>query len=167
MLKISKMADYGTMILSCMARSSERLWQAKQLAEVTGVPAPMVSKILKALSKGQLLVSSRGKSGGYRLSRVSDKITLAQIVRVLDEDIALTECSGDHGACRIHQHCHTRHHWNAINRFLEETFSRITLADLTHQLPHWMRSQVTSPDWTETVVSIPKRRNTVPNSETH
>ena len=61
MLKLSRLADYGVVLMIEVAREDPDRWHtAKELAERSGLPAPTVSKVLKLLEKGDVLTSRRG-----------------------------------------------------------------------------------------------------------
>src|SRR5438067_13338194 len=95
MIRMTRLADYGIVLLTYVARHPEaRVHNVPDLAAEAHMPVPTVSKILKVMAKGGLLVSHRGVKGGYRLSRRPEEITLADIVAALDGPISLTECSG-------------------------------------------------------------------------
>jgi DNA-binding IclR family transcriptional regulator len=68
MLRISKLTDYGTVILACLASQADRLWTAAEVAERTRVGLPTVSKLLKKLQRSGLVISTRGSHGGYQLA---------------------------------------------------------------------------------------------------
>ena len=68
MIRLSKLTDYGILLMTQIVRHPERtLHTARDLAAETQIPLPTVSKILKGLSNGGLLVSHRGVKGGYSL----------------------------------------------------------------------------------------------------
>ena len=68
MIRIGKMTDYGIVLLSYFARGDEpQVFNARELAEQSQLPLPTVSKILKALSRGELLESQRGAAGAREL----------------------------------------------------------------------------------------------------
>ena len=70
MIRMSKETDYGIMLLTVFANLRTPLqMSARELAERTRVPLPMVSKILKTLAREGVLVSQRGARGGYLLAR--------------------------------------------------------------------------------------------------
>ena len=92
MIRVSKLTDYAIVLLAHLAQS-ERTLNAQELATRSSVPLPTVSKLCKELSKAGLVVSHRGRLGGYGLSRAADRITVAEIVEALEGPIALTECS--------------------------------------------------------------------------
>src|SRR3546814_11856469 len=69
MLRVSKIIDYGTLVLTHMARCPQRLFSAADLAATLGLGQPVVSKVLKELSHHDLVKSNRGAKGGYVLSQ--------------------------------------------------------------------------------------------------
>ena len=64
MLRISKLTDYGTLIMTHMASTPERMVSATELADALGLGLATVSKVLKALGRATLVVSQRGTRGG-------------------------------------------------------------------------------------------------------
>src|SRR5579864_457389 len=93
MLRMSKLADYGTVIMTAIARDPDSVHSASSLAAATGVAMPTVSKVLKTLSRGGLVVSVRGVNGGYLLPRPPERITLADVIAAVDGPFGMTECS--------------------------------------------------------------------------
>lgn len=131
MIKLSRLADYGVILMVQMARSRDQRVSATELAEKTGLPFPTVSKITKQLAAADLLASHRGALGGYLLSEKPEEITVARIVAALDGPIALTECMTDDGAiCEIEALCPTRTNWRRINDALVGALQGVTLAEM-------------------------------------
>ena len=83
MLRMTKQADYGIVLMTQMAGDPDARSTASELSEQTQIPLPMVSKILKLLSKNGLLNSHRGVKGGYALARAPEHITVARDCRNL------------------------------------------------------------------------------------
>ena len=131
MLRISKLTDYGTVILACMASNQERLFTATEVAERTKVGLPTVSKLLKKLQRAGLVSSTRGSHGGYQLSKPASEITAAHILQALEGPFALTECSGEHSTCGIAGSCRVGHSWQRVNAAIQRALSDITLAQLS------------------------------------
>jgi FeS assembly SUF system regulator len=131
MLRISKLTDYGTVILACLASQADRLWTAAEVAERTRVGLPTVSKLLKKLQRSGLVISTRGSHGGYQLSRPATEITAARILDALEGPFALTECSGEHSSCGIESSCRVGHTWQRVNGAIRRALSDITLAQLS------------------------------------
>lgn len=130
MLRISKMADYGTSVLGAMAGQPGWTFSAAELAQLTGLPLPSVSKILKILLREGLVVSLRGTHGGYRLARPAAQISTVDILSALDGPLAVTECSAREGLCRRESQCRERAHWQMVNRAIVDALARITLLQM-------------------------------------
>ena len=130
MLRITKQTDYGLIALTQLAVSPERVRSAAELAAAGGLPAPMVSKVLKVLGRAGLVESVRGAAGGYRLSRASENLSVAEIVAALEGPIAITDCLATADACQHQALCPTHNHWHLINNAIQEALSQVTLADL-------------------------------------
>jgi Rrf2 family transcriptional regulator, cysteine metabolism repressor len=93
-VKLSVKVDYACRVLAQLARHHEegRLAHIEELAEIEAVPANYLVQILSELRNGGLITSRRGKQGGYLLARAPDKITLYDIVRLIEG--GLLELSG-------------------------------------------------------------------------
>jgi len=130
MFRITRLTDYGVMLMTELAQAEERVLNAAALAARSRLPAPSVSKILQMLLREGLLTSVRGAGGGYRLTRDASEISIRDIIVALEGPIAITECSLDHGHCDQEAHCNTRGNWHIINQVVRGTLSDISLADM-------------------------------------
>jgi FeS assembly SUF system regulator len=130
-LRISRLTDYGTVILACLAGQPTRLWTAAEVAECTRLSLPTVSKLLKQLQRGGLVASTRGSHGGYQLARPATGITAAQILDALEGPFAITECSGQHSTCDFESNCQVSHAWQRVNAAIRRALSDISLAELS------------------------------------
>jgi FeS assembly SUF system regulator len=135
MLRVTKLADYGIVMLTYFATHGDRTYNAKDIARVVQLPLPVVSKILKLLARDGLLISQRGTKGGYGLSRPAKDITVAAIIRALEGPIAVTECTDQiRGDCGLEVGCPVKTNWHLINRAIYDALERITLAEMTQTL---------------------------------
>lgn len=130
MFRISKLADYGTMVMALLAKSSEQWHNARAIADKTHISQPMISKILKLLAKHGLLVSTRGVQGGYALSRTPAKIQLLDILHAMGMEVAMTDCCRISGHCDVLAYCGVRGHWHKINQVVLNAINAITLDDM-------------------------------------
>ncbi len=130
-LRITKQADYGLILLVRLAAEPGRVHPAADLATAAGLPLPMAGKILKRLAHEGLLESQRGAGGGYSLARDPATIDVAAIVTALDGPIALTDCLA-HGPeeCDHAAGCPTQGHWHRISQAIRQALEGVTLADL-------------------------------------
>lgn len=131
MLRISKLTDYGIVLLARVAAAPrDAQLSARELAERAALPLPAASKMLKQLTAAGLLESLRGAKGGYRLVRAPEAITVAEIVHALEGPIALMDCNAGPGHCEQEARCTVQEPWHRINRAVHEALARVTLADL-------------------------------------
>jgi FeS assembly SUF system regulator len=139
MLRMSKLTDYGTMVLAQLAASDAGWTTASQVACATHLGPPTVSKLLKALVHAGLVVSSRGVQGGYALARPAAAITAAEILDALEGPVAITECSSANGGCDLESYCLVGTAWQRINTSIRKALEGVSLADLQTRrepLPH-------------------------------
>lgn len=140
MIKLSKLADYGIVIMTHLARPGGHQASAQEIAQATRIPSPMASKILKALARDGLLRSQRGVKGGYELSLPAGSITIARIIETLEGPIAVTDCiDGAAGDCVIESLCPARTNWERINRAIREALEEVTLAEMANAIPGALR----------------------------
>lgn len=130
MLRISKLTDYGTVILAYLAAHADRMHTASEVAERTRLGLATVSKLLKSLHRAGLVSSVRGSHGGYQLARPAAAITAAAILDALEGPFALTECSGKHSACEIEATCRVGHAWQRVNAAVHRALNDVSLAQL-------------------------------------
>ena len=130
MLRMSKLTDYGTMVLAQLAASDAGWTTAGQVAEATHLGPPTVSKLLKALVHSGLVVSSRGVQGGYALARPPAAISAAEILDALEGPVAITECSSGSGGCDLESYCRVGMAWQRINSSIRKALEGVSLADL-------------------------------------
>ena len=131
MLRLSKLTDYGTVVLAEMARQPERRHSASELAAALHLAAPTVSKLLKQLAKGGLVKSQRGAKGGYSLARPPEEITAVHIIDAIEGPVAITQCSMSHSRCGIESVCGVGHNWQRISLAIRDALRGVTLAQLS------------------------------------
>ena len=136
MIRLSRLADYGLVLMGRMAARPATVHTAVGLAEETQLPMPTVAKLLVRLTQGGLLLSHRGAKGGYQLARPPAEISVGDIVVAVDGPIALTQCL-EHGtgACDVEPICPTRRGWNRLNDAVKRAFSEVSLAELAQPTP--------------------------------
>jgi FeS assembly SUF system regulator len=128
MLRLSKFADYGTQVMAYMAKDGA-VHSATEVAAGVGMGASTVSKILKMLAREHLVASMMGAKGGYRLARQPKDISVAEIINAMDGPISITECSGT-SACTRESSCSTRGNWQGINRIIQVSLEKVSLAEM-------------------------------------
>ncbi len=136
MIRITREADYGILLMTGLAQADGQPHSAAALAQRRRLPLPMVSKILKSLARAGLLVSQRGAQGGYSLARPATDISAADIIGALEGPIAITECSGEnHDGCSRLEHCEVSGHWPRINQAIYAALQSISLLEMSRPDP--------------------------------
>lgn len=78
-----------------LGSSENRVWQAAELARISGTPPKFLEQVLRLLRKGGLVRSRRGSGGGYELARPAEKIMMDEIIRLFDGGAEPISKSGD------------------------------------------------------------------------
>lgn len=89
---LSQKAKYGLRALVELARGSGTQLSAGELATRAEAPRKFLEAILLELSRNQIVVSRRGKFGGYTLARPAAEISFAEVIRIIDGPLALAPC---------------------------------------------------------------------------
>jgi FeS assembly SUF system regulator len=135
MVKLGKLADYGLVVMTCIAKEPAALRTARDLSTESKLPLPTVSKILKQLLTSGLLVSHRGTKGGYVLSRGPREIPVIDVIAAFEGPVALTECSTEvTGLCNIESSCPVKTNQRIINHAVRQVLGTISLYDLISPL---------------------------------
>jgi FeS assembly SUF system regulator len=135
MLRISKLTDYATGLMTHLAHSPRRLVSAQQMSRELGLPPPTVAALLKKLTQAGLVASTRGVGGGYSLARGPEEISIAQVIGAIEGPVALTECALGEGVCTLEAGCATRANWRLISQAVEVALEAVSLADMTTTVP--------------------------------
>jgi len=104
-MKTSKKTDYALHALIIMARNKKIEYSASELAEIENVSASYLAKVMQTLSRNNIVMSSEGKSGGYRLNRKAEDISVSEVVEVLEEDKNVFDCVDQIHGCTIKDRC--------------------------------------------------------------
>ena len=125
---LSRTAEYALRIMILLTERKTSL-TAKHIADATLVPAGYTVKVLQQLGRAKLTNGQRGRNGGFILACDPTKVTLLQIVTVIDPLDRITECllgrtEHQHALCPLHAHIEV-----AVAAF-EESLSSMTLHDI-------------------------------------
>ncbi|MGH8588323.1 MAG: Fe-S cluster assembly transcription factor [Gammaproteobacteria bacterium] len=99
------------------------------IAERQGISLAYLEQLFARLRKHGLVQSARGPGGGYRLGRVAGAISIAEVIRSVDEGLDATRCKGLKN-CQRSERCLTHDLWEDLSRRIEEFLRDITLGEL-------------------------------------
>lgn len=106
----------------------------KDIAERQEISMKYLEAIISKLSKGGLVDSARGKSGGYKLNRKPEDYSIGEILSLTETTlapVACVDCNCDTNQhCKNEQACLARPMWNELNEIIMNFLNSKTLADL-------------------------------------
>jgi FeS assembly SUF system regulator len=142
MLRVTKLTDYATVVMTVLAARPGEVLSAPELAEQAGLEVPTVAKVLKPLAAAGLVAGFRGANGGYRLARAAADINLVEIVEAMEGPLAMTECSVHDGQCGIEASCGVRANWRRINDVVADALRGVSLAQMLGPAPRPSRKGI-------------------------
>jgi Rrf2 family nitric oxide-sensitive transcriptional repressor len=130
-MRLTTYTDYALRVLMYLGLRGRDLSTIQEIAEQYGISKNHLMKLVHVLGRLGYVETIRGKNGGLRLARRPDEITVGEIVRRLEPDMALVECFRSTDVqCRIVKTCLLQDALGeALDRFLQ-TLDRYTLSDL-------------------------------------
>ena len=136
-MNISTRGRYGLRaLLEIALKPQEKPVTIKDISEKQQMSVTYLEQILHRLKKAGLVKSIRGAKGGYILAHQVDKITVNQIIQVLDGPISISQCDFPkmrEKSCIGPSACSSRILWKRLEDLIEGALSSVTLADLLNQ----------------------------------
>jgi Rrf2 family transcriptional regulator, iron-sulfur cluster assembly transcription factor len=129
---ISKTGVHALRALSILAKLQDGAYAgASDVANDIAAPRNYLGKLLKTLANAGLLISQKGKGGGFRLARDASKISLYDVMVPIEHVDRWTNCLLGHGECSAARPCSLHNRWGKVRgaylQFLRDT----TVADVT------------------------------------
>lgn len=130
MLKISRKADYGLLLLTSLAKVGKgKVVSLREISRQRRMPYKFLSQIAPVLVEAGILRSKEGVSGGYFLARSPGSISVGEVLEVLEGPVAPVACMRE--GCSCEPHCLQKSVMQKMASSFKETMRGYTLADLT------------------------------------
>jgi Rrf2 family transcriptional regulator, cysteine metabolism repressor len=136
MLRVSTRGEYGVRLMVDLARhyggGARSLTEISQ-AEGLELKLQYLEQLVKSLREHNLVESTRGAHGGYRLARPPEQIRMGEVVRALEGQIAPMICATEGEAaiiCDRLDGCSTKYLWARVRDAISDALDSLTLADL-------------------------------------
>lgn len=134
-MRISTRSRYGTrMMLDIALHSEEGPVRIQDVSDRQGLSLKYLEKLIRLLKDGGFVVSKRGPKGGHLPAKELDEITVGAVVRVLEGDSKLVECSSESHCCVHEPLCLTRRVWKAAANAMFEKLETITFGELVDEM---------------------------------
>ncbi len=134
-MKLTQRTEYAVRALLELARrQGAGPTSAREIATAQKIPARFLEQVLQELKRAGLVESQRGASGGAWLAREPDKITLSEVVDVVEGPLVAQACMDpfDEGA-GDRTHSAVQELWLDLQITIREKLARVTLADLARR----------------------------------
>src|SRR5919199_3105399 len=134
-MKVSTRVHYGLRAMTELARSygEERLLSIAEIARSEDLPLAYLEQLVGELRRAGLVEGTRGVRGGYRLARAPGAITVGDVYRVLEGEVAPVDCTAEDylpGTCTREQVCLSRSIWERVQAAILGVLDSTTLDDL-------------------------------------
>jgi Rrf2 family transcriptional regulator, iron-sulfur cluster assembly transcription factor len=130
MFSVPTKTQYGIRALVHLARTSEASEVSAEIARAEGIPPKYLEGILTQLKAAGLVLSERGKKGGYRLARPASEIRMSEIVEALEGEVKPVGCVDDSGTCSHGDCCLPRIFWVGLKDAIDGYLGSKTLRDV-------------------------------------
>ena len=130
-MKLSTKGRYGIHAMYDLAQfGSETPQPIKSIAERQNIPEAYLEQLIGQLRRSGLVKSVRGAQGGYLLSRSPSEITVGEVLRTLEGELAMVDCLLEEDACHKACSCPTRVVWKKLRDGMNAIVDGITLQDM-------------------------------------
>lgn len=133
-MQVSAKVDYGVRALLFLAQAYQEdqsaLVKGDAIAKGQGVPIKFLEGILTELRNAGFIISQRGAVGGYRLNRAPQKISLAEVIRVLDGPLAAVRGLRPENVNYVGPAAHLQDVWVGVRTALRDVLENVSLADV-------------------------------------
>lgn len=133
MFKVTRKADFAIRGMLHLGAHPDGKASLDEIAEAEAIPKPFLAKILQALSKKNLIRSSKGPSGGFMLLRSLDKVTLLDVIEAVEGEISLNRCLVEGNGCSRNNYCAAHTVWMECQEKLITTLKGYTIESLVNR----------------------------------
>ena len=119
-----------TAMLDLAVSSRDAPVRLGDIASRQDLPEPYLEQLFSMLRRARLVESTRGQKGGYRLAKDPDDISIAEVIRAVDDRLKATACSTRQGCRRKGSSCLTHDLWAGLENHVESYLSTFSLKDV-------------------------------------
>lgn len=132
MIRLTKAGEYGLRAIRFLVESGdESRISIGDISIEKKIPEPFLRKLFKPLVQHDIIISTRGVSGGVRLSRKPEDINILEVVEALEGPLALNECLMDDNSCEFMNECGMHDVWEQAQSAMAKVLKSKNLTDLT------------------------------------
>lgn len=133
MTRLHRKLEYALMALKLMAgKPAADLTSATEVSEKLRTPYEVTARVMQALAQAQVLESEHGAQGGYRLKKDLNKLSLLNIIEIIDGPQNIVKCIEGKKQCDIHASCNISDPLAHLNIRVNEFYASIPLSEVVH-----------------------------------
>lgn len=130
-MKLSTRSRYGTrMLLDIALNGGEGPVRISDISKRQGVSVKYLEKLIRPLKKADYIKSKRGPKGGHMLAKPPQEISVGEVVRLLEGELALTECAANGSVCNGSADCIMRQVWVKVTGAMYKQLDALRFSDL-------------------------------------
>ncbi len=130
-MQLSNSSQYAIRILAYMAdKKDSKLLNATELAKTLYIPYKFLTKIMTELVKSGLVISIRGRDGGYKFEKKTSEIMVSDILAIFNDSIKNEQCVLGIGFCNGLCKCALHDQWVEPRHLLQKMFQESSLEDI-------------------------------------
>ncbi|MCF7824000.1 MAG: Rrf2 family transcriptional regulator [Candidatus Marinimicrobia bacterium] len=132
MIRLTKAGEYGLRAIRYLVETGDQ--KRVSIGDISvdkNIPEPFLRKLFKPLVQQGIINSTRGVSGGVRLARAPEEITVLEVVEALEGPLALNECLLVDNACEFMSECGMHDIWDEAQAAMARVLKSKNLTQLT------------------------------------
>ncbi len=127
---LSKTTHYALWVLVALSKNSPKGYlRSNELARRLRIPGPYLAKVLYSMSLNDLVESVRGRTGGYRLKRPAESLTLTTLIEIFEPESLLKVCVVGNPECPGAS-CPKHRKWQEVQDKFFAVMKETTIADI-------------------------------------
>lgn len=131
MNKLNRKLEYALMAIKHMSQKIPgELTSAKEVSENFNTPFDATARVMQAMAQKGLLRAEHGAFGGYQITRDLSKVTMLQLLEIIEGPTAMVKCFGKESPCGIQGTCNIHSPVQVLQSKLNEFYGNITLREL-------------------------------------
>lgn len=135
-MELNTKGRYAVMAMADLAKHGENgAVSLSSIAERQQLSLAYLEQIFLRLRRAKLVISERGRSGGYKLGRPADQIVVSEIMRAVEEQTRMTRCMDGGVGCLGEERCLTHNLWHALGGHISSFLSTVNLAEVLDGIP--------------------------------
>lgn len=141
-MQLTLHTDYALRLLIYLKTHEPETASVGQIAEAYGISQNHLAKVAQQLVQHGWVLSARGRGGGLSLTNEADRVTVGEVVRILETNRSVVECLGEHSTCPIEPACGLKRAMQQATEAFLESLDQYVLGDLIRN-PKQMRTLLT------------------------